>query len=80
MLVYVLNKDGKALMPCHSGKARILLKERKAKVVKRTPFTIQLIYGSTGYKQPITLGVDAGYSKIGFSAITNTQELISGEV
>lgn len=80
MLVYVLNKDGKALMPCHSGKARILLKEKKARVVKRKPFTIQLIYGSTGYKQPITLGVDAGYSKIGFSAITNTQELISGEV
>jgi len=80
MLVYVLNKYGKALMPCHSGKARILLKEKKAKVVKRTPFTIQLIYGSTGYKQPITLGVDAGYSSVGFSAVAKDKELISGEV
>ncbi|MBU2598339.1 MAG: RRXRR domain-containing protein [Actinobacteria bacterium] len=80
MLVYVLNKDGKALMPCHSGKARILLKEKKARVVKRIPFTIQLIYGSTGYKQPITLGVDAGYSKIGLSAVSKKRELLSGEV
>ncbi len=80
MLVYVLNKDGKALMPCYSGKARILLKEKKAKVVKRTPFTIQLIYGSTGYKQPITLGVDVGYSSVGFSAVAKDKELISGMV
>ncbi|MBQ2617652.1 MAG: RRXRR domain-containing protein, partial [Synergistaceae bacterium] len=35
MLVYVLNKDGKPLMPCKSVKARILLKERKAKVIRR---------------------------------------------
>ncbi|MBF0201607.1 MAG: RRXRR domain-containing protein [Desulfamplus sp.] len=38
MLVFVLNKEGKPLMPCQAVKARILLKERKAKVVKRTPY------------------------------------------
>jgi len=80
MLVYVLNKNGKPLMPCHSGKARILLKKKKVKVVKRTPFTIKLIYGSTGYKQPISLGVDSGYHHIGLSAITNNKELYSADV
>ena len=37
--VYVLNKHGESLMPCSSGKARILLKQQNACVVKRTPFT-----------------------------------------
>lgn len=50
--VYVLNKHGEPLMPCSPGKARLLLKQQKAHVVKRTPFTIKLLYGSTGYKQP----------------------------
>ena len=49
MLVYVLNKHGEALMPCKPKKARKLLEANKAKVVKRTPFTIQLLYGSSGY-------------------------------
>lgn len=40
MLVYVLNNKGKPLMPCSSGKARRLLKQNKAKVVKKEPFTI----------------------------------------
>lgn len=48
--VYVLNKHGKPLMPCSPGKARLLLKQQKAHVVKRTPFTIKLLYGSAGYK------------------------------
>lgn len=63
--VYVLNKHGGPLMPCSPGKARLLLKQQKACVVKRTPFTIKLLYGSAGYKQPITLGVDAGSKHVG---------------
>jgi N6-L-threonylcarbamoyladenine synthase len=58
----------------------LLLKEQKAKVIKKEPFTIQLIYGSYGYKQDITLGVDAGSKTIGLSATTETQELYSAEV
>lgn len=80
MLVYVINKNGKPLMPCSPRKARILLKESKAKVIKKEPFTIQLLYGSSGYRQPVSLGVDAGSKHIGFSATTKKQELIAGEV
>lgn len=37
--VYVLNNHGEPLMPCSPRKARVLLKNKKACVVKRTPFT-----------------------------------------
>lgn len=77
--VYVLNKHGKPLMPCSSGKARLLLKQQKACVVKRTPFTIKLLYGSAGYKQLITLGVDAGSKHVGLSASTEKHELYREE-
>jgi len=32
------------------------LKEGKAKVVRNTPFTIKLLFGSSGYTQPVTAG------------------------
>lgn len=80
MFVYVINKHGEPLMPCSPRKARILLKQQKAKVVKPTPFTIQLLYGSSGYKQPISIGVDAGTKHVGLSATTEKQVLLEGEV
>ena len=80
MFVYVLNMHGESLMPCKPRKARVLLKEKKAKVVNRTPFTIQLLYGSSGYKQPVNLGVDAGSKYIGLSATTNKKELFKATV
>ena len=80
MFVYVLNKSGEALMPCKPQKARKLLKENKAKVVNRTPFTIQLLYGCSGYKQPVNLGVDAGSRYIGLSATTKDKELFKATV
>ena len=80
MLVYVLNQNGKPLMPCTAVKARILLKQGKAKAIRKEPFTIQLLYGSSGYKQDITLGVDAGAKHIGLSASTKKKELYSADV
>ena len=78
--VYVLNKHGEPLMPCSPGKARLLLKQQKACVVKRTPFTIKLLYGSAGYKQPITLGVDAGSKHVGLSASTENARTLPRRV
>lgn len=80
-MVYVLSIDGKPLMPTERhGKVRRLLKQGLAKVVKRKPFTIQLLYYTTTYTQNITLGVDSGYKYIGLSAISEKKELISCEV
>ena len=78
--VYVLNMRNQPLMPTTPRKARLLLKNKKAKVIQRAPFTIKLNYVTGEAKQAITLGIDAGYSKIGFSAVTDKQELIAGEV
>ena len=78
--VYVLNKHGRPLMPCSPAKARHLLKDGKAVVKHRTPFTIQLVYGSSGYKQEVILGVDAGSKTIGLSASTRTTELFAANV
>ncbi len=80
MKVFVQNKHGQPLMPTTPRKARLLLKESKGQIVKHDPFTIQLLYGSSGYKQNITLGIDAGYETIGYAAITEKEELIGGEV
>lgn len=80
-MVYVLNQNGQPLMPTtRHGKVRRLLKSGKAKVVKRCPFTIQLVYDSTNCTQPITLGVDTGSKHIGLSATTSTKELYLSEV
>ena len=80
MLVYVLNQHGKPLMPCKPRKARKLLEQGKASVHRRTPFTIQLKYGSSGHTQPVSLGVDAGTKHIGLSATTEDRVLLEGEV
>ena len=80
MRVYVINQRKEPLMPTTPCKARKLLKQGKAKVVKREPFTIQLLYATGETKQDITLGVDAGSKIIGLSATTDKQELFSAEV
>jgi hypothetical protein len=64
-MVYVISQDGKPLMPCSNPIARLLLKQGKAKVKKREPFTIKLTYETTNYVQDLTLGVDTGSGTIG---------------
>jgi hypothetical protein len=80
-MVYVINKQGQALMPTERfGKVRRLLKNSLAHVVCRIPFTIQLDYDTTDYTQPVSLGVDAGSKHIGISAITSEKELYAADV
>lgn len=80
MFVFVLNKHGKALMPCKPRKARILLKEKKAKIINYKPFTIQLLYGSSGYKQEINLGADIGSKHLGLAITSEDKVLAKGDV
>lgn len=80
-MVYVLNKNGQPLIPTNRhGKVKRLLRSRKAKVVKRCPFTIQLMYESTSHTQPINLGIDAGSKHIGVSATTEDKVLFESDV
>lgn len=80
-MIYVLNQNGHPLMPTKNhAKVRILLKSKKAKVIRRCPFTIQLMYSSTNYTQSINLGVDAGSKHIGISATTKNKVLFESDV
>jgi hypothetical protein len=70
-VVSVLSPDRVPLMPCSCAIARLLLKQGKAKVVRRTPFTIKLLsQPEDTYTQPLTLGIDPGSSVIG-SAVSD---------
>ena len=79
-MVYVLNKQGKPLMPCKEAKARNLLKQNKAKLVKYEPFTIQLLFDCENQTQEVNLGIDAGSKHIGVSATTGKQVLYEADV
>lgn len=79
-MVFVLNQHGRPLMPCSPRKAKALLCQKKAKVVRRTPFTIRLLNGSSGYRQHLTLGMDIGFKTVGVSVISPTKEVFSAEV
>ena len=76
-MVYVLNKDGQPLMPTdRHGKVKHLLKSGKAKVVKRCPFTIRLLYESTTHTQNLTLGIDTGSGTIGAAVSKDNGDII----
>ena len=81
-MVYVLNSDGSPLMPCTEAKARHLIESGKAKVVRRTPFTIRLAFLVEGEvnTESVTLGVDVGSSVIGVSVTTEGRVLFEAEV
>ncbi|SDG92073.1 HNH endonuclease [Fervidobacterium changbaicum] len=77
----MISKDGKPLMPTkRHGKVRRLLKQGLAKVVNREPFTIQLLYETTNYTQPVTVGIDIGSKVVGVCAVTDKEEMFSAEI
>jgi len=82
-MVYVISKEGKPLMPTkRHGKVRRWLKDRKAKVVKHTPFTIQLLFETGNITQDLNLGIDPGSKKVGTAVRrSGTREILySSEV
>lgn len=78
--VFVINMHGEALMPCSPRKAKKLLESGKAKVINKYPFTIQLLHGSSGYKQQIKVGVDTGQRHIGLAVVRDDVVLWQGEI
>lgn len=82
MFVYVISKDGQPLMPTpRFGKVRRLLKNKKAKVVSRCPFTIKLLYEpETLVVQEVVLGQDTGSKHVGTACVANDKVLYQSEV
>lgn len=80
MLVYVLNRHDNPLMPTTPPRARHMLKAGTAKVIRRDPFTIKLLHGSSGYRQEVVAGMDTGSKAVGCAAIANGAVLYQSEV
>ena len=76
VMVYVISIEGKPLMPTSNAKARKLLKQKKAKVIKREPFTIKLLYKTTSYTQALTHGVDTGSAYIGSAVVDGNNNVV----
>ena len=81
MLVYVLKQNGQPFMPTtRFGKIRRLLKAKKAKVVRREPFTIKLLYEpETDVVQECYCGVDTGSRHIGVAVVSNDKVLYQSQ-
>lgn len=82
MFVYVISKDGQPLMPTSRfGKVRRLLRDKKAKVISRCPFTIKLLYEPESLiVQEVVLGQDTGSKRVGTACIANNRVLYQSEV
>ena len=82
MFVYVLDKNGQPLMPTQRfGKVRRMLIDKKAKVVKRCPFTIRLLYEpKTKIVQEVVIGIDTGSKHVGVACVGNDKVLYQSQV
>lgn len=67
-------------MPCSQRKARLLLKEEKAKIIDYKPFTIQLLQATGETMQEVHLGIDTGAKHIGIAATSENKVLAKGEI
>ena len=82
--VYVQNKDGSPLMPTRPAKAKWLIKNGKAKVMEKEPFTIRLTYRiEEPVLQPTSLVIDDGET-VGVAVLqhnkTHQRVVFSGEM
>ncbi len=80
MKVFVLSPAKTPLMSTTPGRARRWLKQGRARVIHREPFTIQLLFATTTYTQAVAVGVDTGSQTVGIAAVTNGEAVYQAEV
>jgi 5-methylcytosine-specific restriction endonuclease McrA len=80
MKVFVLSHEGKPLMPTTPRRARLWLEAKRARVVRRDPFTIRLRFATKEHVQPAKVGVDTGSKDVGIAATTNGEVVFQAEV
>ncbi|MCI0714512.1 MAG: RNA-guided endonuclease IscB [Chloroflexi bacterium] len=69
--VFVVDQYKQPLMPCHPARARMLLKQGRATIVKRFPFAIMLIDREGGETQAVQVKVDPGSKTSGIAVVAN---------
>ncbi len=72
--VFVLSADGQALDPCHPARARSLLRERRAAIARRYPFTIilkeRMAVESVAHAHAVK--IDPGSKTTGMAVVNNS--------
>ena len=74
--VFVLDRRGDPLMPCHPARARKLLGKGRAVVVRLHPFTIRLRDRVGGETQEVGLKVDPGAKTTGLALVREDGEVL----
>lgn len=80
MHIFVLDTNKQPLMPCHPARARQLLKNGKAAVFRRYPFTIILAERDGGDVQPVSVKIDPGSKTTGLATVANGRVLWAAEL
>jgi len=69
-MVYVISKNEKVLMPTNNNaKVRVLLKNKKAKIINLKPFTIQLLYDTKEQTEATITSIDTGRKHIAITVL-----------
>jgi 5-methylcytosine-specific restriction endonuclease McrA len=75
--VFVIDADGKPLLPTHPARARQLLRDGKAKPYQMLPFTIQLMRHIENAVRELTVGIDDGAIEVGIAVVDDaTQKVV----
>lgn len=77
--VLVIGMNGIGLMPTTPRKARILIRQKKAEMVRKMPFTIRLLYKTSSATQHVELGIDTGSQHIGVAVVVDDKVLQKSE-
>jgi len=78
--VYVIDSEGRLLIPTTPARARILLKKGKAEVYSVVPFTIKLKKKVDSPKGEFTVGIDDGAKYIGIAVKGKDEIVFAGNV
>jgi len=78
--VFVLDSNKKPIDPCHPAVARKLLKNKKAAIFRRFPFTIILLKTVEAKPQPVQLKLDPGSKTTGIALVRNSAVIWAAEL
>jgi len=75
--VYVLDRSGRALMPCGEKRARLLLARGRARVHRLVPFVIRLVDVSAQdcALQPLSIKIDPGSKTTGLALVRTARRV-----
>ncbi|PSB51583.1 RNA-guided endonuclease IscB [Chamaesiphon polymorphus] len=76
----IVDTNRRPLNPIHPAQARLLLKQRKASILRRFPFTIILKTASNAQTQPLEIKIDPGSKVTGLVLVTNSKVIWAAEL